>query len=320
MNVLARLMPKPAVRFFLKSLWYQPGLQDALRFHVQPYRYDSAIPTRFDLDLEKLRRRRCLPGVRLDTDRHLRLLKQLLPYAVEIADLPVEPDGKAEFWFRNSAYQDLDAVVLYCMVRHYKPRRLIEAGCGFSSRVISMAARRNAAEGFPVDCLFIEPYPTDRILRERLAGPLLEEKIEAVPLERFHALEAGDFLFIDTSHVVKAQSDCCFEYLELIPSLRPGVIVHVHDIFTPYDYPEEWLLKNLFAFNEQYALECLLTGGRLMEVLLPLYQLCREQPAALAPFFPGPPLRSAAFWLQTGQPAEVDAAGRVSTPSQKEKP
>jgi hypothetical protein len=185
------------------------------------------------------------------------------------------------------------------MIRHFKPRRIIEAGCGFSSRVISLAARKNAAEGRPVACTFIEPYPSERILRDRLAGPLLEKKIEDVPMATFRELQAGDFLFIDTSHVIKTQNDCCYEYLELLPSLNPGVIVHVHDIFTPYDYPEEWITKMLFAFNEQYALECLMSGNPSLEIILPLYYLWRDHTDALSRFMPGAQVRPVAFWLRT---------------------
>jgi hypothetical protein len=216
--------------------------------------------------------------------------------------LPLEDKGGSEFWFRNHGYEDLDAVMLYCMVRHFKPRRLIETGCGYSSRVISMAARKNAAEGRPVECTFIEPYPQDWILRDRLAGPLLEKKVEEVPLSVFQGLQPGDFMFIDTSHVIKTQNDCCYEYLELVPSLQPGVILHVHDIFTPYDYPEEWLLKKLFPFNEQYALECLMSGNPSLEIILPVHYLWKDYRDSLARFFPVPTVQPGAFWLKTKSP------------------
>ncbi len=298
-NALTRLIPAPLARYWLKSYWYQPALQDRLRFHIQPYRYDSAIPTRFDLDLDLLRKPRDLPGFKVDVKRSLKLLQELLPYAAEFTGYPLQENGQSEFWFRNYSYEDLDAVFLYCMVRHFKPRRVIEAGCGFSSRVISIAARKNIAEGHQTEGLFIEPYPTDRILRERLAGSLLEQKIQDVPLATFEKLEAGDFLFIDTSHVIKTQNDCCYEYLQLIPKLKPGVIIHVHDIFTPYDYPEEWILHNLFAFNEQYALECLMSGNPALEVILPIFYLWKDYSQELAPFFPTQTHRPGGFWLRT---------------------
>jgi hypothetical protein len=298
-NAIARWIPASLARYWLKCYWYQPDLQDTLRFHIQPYSFDSAIPTRFDLDLERLKMPRTLPGFKLDTKQNLRLLGELFPYAQEINGYPLKETEGSEFWFRNHSYEDLDAIFLYCMIRHFKPKRLIEVGCGFSSRISSIAARKNRSEGHPINCIFIEPYPTDRILREKLAGPLVEKKIEDMPLATFQELETGDFLFIDTSHVIKTQNDCCYEYLEIIPSLQPGVIVHIHDIFTPYDYPQEWILQNRFAFNEQYALECLMSGNPALEIILPLHYLWKDHAAAVNRFFPNALTRPAAFWLTT---------------------
>ncbi len=305
-NSATRCVPASWMRAWLKSCWYQPDLQDRLRFHVQPYRYDSAIPTRFDLDLERLKKPRHLHGLKFAPEAFRPLLDELFPYAAEIQAFPLEENREREFWFRNGSYEDFDAVLLYCMVRHLRPRRIIEAGCGFSSRLISLAARKNREEGHPVECTFIEPYPTDRVLRDKLAGPIVEKKIEDVPLEVFQKLQPGDFFCIDTSHVVKAQNDCCYEYLEIVPVLRPGVILHIHDIFTPYDYPEDWLLQKFFAYNEQYLLECLLVNSRDFEVMLPVFYLWKEHWPVLARFFPGRPetMRPGAFWMK-----KKDAAG-----------
>ena len=297
-----RCVPKPLARHLLKSIWYQPALQDALRYHVQPYRFDSAIPTRFDIDLEGLKKRRNLHGIELDDRRFLSLVEQLVPFATELRQFPLEVSPTAEFWFRNGAYGDLDAASLYCMIRKFKPRRIIEAGSGFSSRIISLASRKNQAEGYPTECIFIEPFPSDGLLKSNLAGRLLVKKIEEVPLETFQNLQAGDILFIDTSHVIKTQNDCCYEYLQIIPCLAAGVLVHVHDIFTPYDYPEDWITKHLFPFNEQYALECLLTHNPRMEVLLPVYYIWKDHPTFAGKLFPPPSMMPSAFWLQTRQP------------------
>ena len=298
-NSLLRSAPKPLARHLLKSIWYQPALQDDLRFHVRPYSYESPIPTRLDLDAERLKKRRSLPGFQLDDSRFLRLLDELVPFAPEIRQFPLARSPEAEFWFRNGSYEDVDAACLYCMVRKFKPRHIIEAGCGYSSRLISLACRKNQAEGHPAGCTFIEPYPSDRILKDKLAGELLVKKIEDVPLETFQALQTGDILFIDTSHVVKTQNDCCYEYLQLIPSLPAGVLLHVHDIYTPYDYPEDLITRNQFAFNEQYALECLLTHNPKMEVVLPMFYLWTDYPAQTGRLFPPPSQRPGAIWLQT---------------------
>ena len=308
-NALLCCVPKPLTRYLLKSIWYQSALQDALRYHVLPYGYGSTIPTRFDINPERLKKRRNLPGIQLDDQRFLSLLEQLVPFAAELRQFPLQRAADAEFWFRNGGYEDLDATSLYCMIRKFKPRRIVEAGCGFSSRVISLACRRNQAEGHPAECIFIEPYPSDRILTSKLAGELLVKKIEEVPLETFQNLQAGDIFFIDTSHVIKTQNDCCYEYLQIIPSLSAGVLLHVHDIYTPYDYPEELITELLNGWNEQYVLECLLTHNPRMEVLLPVFYLWTDYPTQTGRLFPPPSGRPGAIWLQTKEPSPKSEVG-----------
>jgi hypothetical protein len=297
-NSLVHLVPRAGWIHLLKSLAAQRKLQDRLRFHVLPYRYDSPIPLADELDLARLKQPRLLPGVRFDEDKILPLLDQLQPFAEEFGNRPLARVPDADFWFRNNSYEDLDAITLYSMVRQVKPRRIIEVGCGHSSRVMSIAARRNAAEGRPAECSFIEPYPSELLKSYALAGPLIEKRVEHVPLETFQQLQPGDILFIDTSHVVKAQNDCCYELLTLIPSLPAGVYVHVHDIFTPFDYPEEWLLGQYY-FNEQYALECLLTHNPRLEVILPVYWLNEMHRTRMLRLFAKATVRPAAFWMQT---------------------
>jgi len=115
----------------------------------------------------------------------------------------------------------------------------------------------------------------------------------------FSSLESGDVLFIDTSHVLKLQSDVVYELLRLLPVLKPGVWIHFHDIFTPYDYPEDWLTKSIpLSCNEQYGLECLLSGGKRYTVELPLYMLWKEQPDVLQKLFPAGKTRPHGFWIR----------------------
>ncbi len=297
-NRLVRVLPKPLVRQILKSYWQQPRVQDDLGYHVEPYRFESASPTRFDVDVAKLRQRRNLPGILLRQEVFSEWLTRLEPFAREFAGTPVEPAPGAEFWLHNGGFEDFDAITYYSMLRSLKPRKLIEVGCGNSSRVAAAACRKNAAEQHPCDCVFIEPYPSESIRRNPPPGRFIEKKIQDVPLAEFTSLEANDVLFIDTTHIVKAQSDCVYELLEIIPSLKPGVFVHVHDIFTPYDYPSEWLLDHLRPFNEQYALECLLTHSRALEVILPVYYLSIDHRAALNRLLPQGSTRPASFWMR----------------------
>jgi predicted O-methyltransferase YrrM len=297
-------IPKGLVRRFMKSFWQQPRLQDEIGFHVQPYRFESAIPTSLDVDRKKLLERRNLPGIRFDEGVFFEWLGKLQPYASELEKLPVEKTPGAEFCFHNGSFEDFDAATLYAMLRHLKPRRLIEIGCGNSSRVITLACRKNAAEQSPCDSVHIEPYPSESLDINSLPGKFLEKKIQDVPLDMFQTLEANDVLFIDTSHIVKAQSDCCYELLEILPSLKPGVVVHIHDIFTPFDYPAEWLLDDLRPFNEQYALECLLSLTTSFEIILPVYFLSMCHRKKLERLLPKGETRPASFWIQKTIPAK----------------
>ena len=129
-------------------------------------------------------------------------------------------------------------------------------------------------------------------------GEFLQKKVQEVPSEIFNALEAGDVLFIDTSHVLKIQSDVEHELLHILPLLKPGVWIHVHDVFSPYDYPEDCVRMPVrMSWNEQYALECLLTGGGRYQVELPLHLPWREHRAALQPRFPRGQTRPHIFWM-----------------------
>src|SRR5262249_41154954 len=112
------------------------------------------------------------------------------------------------------------------------------------------------------------------------------------------ALQAGDVLFVDTSHVVKLQSDVVYQLSTVLPRLNPGVWIHFHDIFTPYDYPIEWVTSHLFADNEQYALEALLNGGNRYAVELPLYVLWKEHFDCMRRFFPRGRQRAQGFWIR----------------------
>jgi hypothetical protein len=120
-----------------------------------------------------------------------------------------------------------------------------------------------------------------------------------LPLDLFMRLEAGDVLFIDTSHVLKVQSDVARELVQIIPSLAPGVWVHFHDVFSPYDYPEDWVRHKIrFCANEQYGVECLSSGGDHYEVLLPMYLLWMERRADLQRLFPRGRSRPQSFWIR----------------------
>jgi hypothetical protein len=160
-----------------------------------------------------------------------------------------------------------DAIIYSCMLRHLKPSRLIEVGSGGSSAVALDVSERFLSPGPRMT--FIEPYP-DRLkslLKPVDACEIIQSAVQNVKLDRFDELQANDILFIDSTHVVKTGSDVVFELFEILPRLKPGVVVHFHDIFYPFEYPKRWVMEQNNSWNELYALRAFLTGNRDWEIL-----------------------------------------------------
>lgn len=183
----------------------------------------------------------------------------------------------------NGAYESVDAEILHCMIRAYKPKRVFEIGSGYSTRVSAEALLKNGGGG---ELVAFEPYPHP-ILQVGFSGltRLVPKKIQDVPLEAFDALEANDILFIDSSHAASTGSDVVREYLEILPRLKPGVLVHIHDIFLPNDYPKDWVLKEHRFWNEQYLLQAFLAFNSSFEVLWAGNYMHTRHPEALTAAF-----------------------------------
>lgn len=185
----------------------------------------------------------------------------------------------------NEMFSLLDAWALQGVLRQFRPQRMIEVGCGFSSLVTAQVNRDFL--GCELEFTCIEPYPPD-FLDEGIEGisRLITSPVQEVALARFEQLRSNDVLFIDTSHVAKTGGDVPFLYHEVLPRLRPGVVVHIHDIFLPWDYPEDWVLGGR-AWNEQYLVKSFLAFNRTYEVLLGIGWLCTYRPDVLAGAAPG---------------------------------
>jgi hypothetical protein len=143
---------------------------------------------------------------------------------------------------------------------------MVEVGCGHSSLLSAHVNTRWL--GGKTEILCIEPYPPD-FLKELPPGlsRLIPERVEQTGIEPFLALQPGDFLFVDSSHVSKTGSDVNYLYLEVFPRLAPGVIIHLHDIFIPAEYPQSWVLEEQRSWNEQYLLQAMLMHSNAFRVL-----------------------------------------------------
>jgi predicted O-methyltransferase YrrM len=176
----------------------------------------------------------------------------------------------AQYYVCNNSFYAVDGEILYCMVRKFKPVKIIEIGSGFSTYLLAQAILRNKEEIHDYNCELTacDPFPND-VLKKGFPGlaNLIVKNVQDIPLSYFSELKAGDIIFIDSSHMLKIGSDVQYEYLEILPRLNNGVIVHIHDIFLPAEYPRSWVMKEHYFWNEQYLLQAFLTFNHDFSVL-----------------------------------------------------
>ena len=239
---------------------------------VPPGHFYSPIPSLADVDSDAERLfgdpPRALPGIELAEDRQLELLESFIDFHSELPFTPERTEG-LRYFYDNSAYSYSDAILLHCMIRHARPARIVEVGSGYSSCMI--LDTNDLHFGGAIETTFIEPYPE---LLESLIGDddrdtvrIIPERLQDVSLDEFTRLEAGDILFIDSTHVSKIGSDVNQVMFEILPRLAPGVFVHVHDIFHPFEYPRYWIEEGR-AWNEIYLLRAFLQFNEAFEIVL----------------------------------------------------
>jgi methyltransferase family protein len=267
-------------------------------FPIRGHYYEPLFqPAQLHRPLDQVR---ALPGIDLDVPGQLALLERF-HYQEELRAFPLEPPRGLGYHYHNSSFGPGDSEVLYSVLRHFRPRRMIEIGGGRSTLIAAAALRKNREQDAARVCdhVCIEPYEMPWL--ESLGVRVLRERVERLGLEPFAALGRDDVLFIDSSHVIRPQGDVVFEYLELLPRLASGVLIHVHDIFTPRDVPDDWVRGRVRFWNEQYLLEAFLTLNREFRVVLALNQLKHDHWEALAsrcPILAAEPDREpGSFWM-----------------------
>ena len=201
---------------------------------------------------------RQLEGIDLNEQRQISLLEAFRNYYREMP-FKEKKSSDLRYHFDNPHYSYSDAVVLYCMIRHLRPKRMIEIGSGYSSCV--SLDTNELFLGNEAVCTFIDPDP--QLLLSLIKDgdtnhiEILSKKVQDISVDRFLRLTAGDILLVDGSHVAKAFSDVNYIFFDVLPLLRKGVYIHFHDIFYPFDYPIEWLHEGR-AWNEAYILRAFL--------------------------------------------------------------
>jgi predicted O-methyltransferase YrrM len=274
---------------------------DALGHDLLRQDMNSPLPHRDALGPDLWSRRASLTGLELGEAANLRFLeKELAPYFDELSP-PDDPTFPGDFALWNSYYQSVDVEVLYAMIRRLEPKRVLEIGSGSSTLVTASACSRNAAEGHPAEFVAVDPEPRRDL--PSVPGLTRVERVKAqdIPLDRYLELESNDVLFVDSSHVVKTGSDVNFLILEVLPRLRPGVVVHFHDIFLPYEYPPAWYERGTYL-TEQYLLHAFLIGNRDYRVVFAAHALVRAERERVSALIPSLRARDehfpAAFWIE----------------------
>lgn len=239
---------------------------------VPPGHYYSPIPDIAAIRQDEARIFGTVPrqiaGIDLRETAQMELLEQ---FAKFYPDIPfgAHPKPGLRYHYENQSYAYSDGILLHCMLRHLKPRRLIEIGSGFSS--CATLDTDQLFLGGQLQATFIEPYPELLMSliqdadRERMT--IIPKRLQDVDLDVFRALEAGDVLFVDSTHVSRIDSDVNRVFFDILPALAPGVVIHFHDIFHPFEYPKEWIYFGR-AWNELYMLRTFLQYNDSFRVML----------------------------------------------------
>lgn len=247
-----------------------------------------------------LRDDRTLYGIDLNDNEQLRVLANF-NYNEELLSFPLIQNNAVEYFYDNEFYCSGDSEYLYSFIRYFKPGRIIEIGSGFSTLMIENAIAKNKTDHSNYNCHHICIEPFEHQWLEETGVELIRERVECIDKSLFNLLQPNDILFIDSSHVIRTQGDVLFEVLELLPVLKPGVFIHMHDIFSPKDYPDEWVFKNHVLWNEQYLIEAFLSFNNGYRIIGALNYLAHHYPgefSAKCPVYAKQQDREpGAFWM-----------------------
>jgi hypothetical protein len=279
----------------LRTIGAKAGLDVLLRTFYSPVPHlDELPPGVFDRVSE-------LPGLRWDLDAQVGFVRETVSRRANEFHPPLtSPSGSSQYAIENPSYSLLDATVHYGMIRALRPRRVVELGSGHSTLVTAQAGRLNEAEGCPLTLEVHDPFPN--VVTPDLPGlrALHRTPAQDIPMKVFETLGNGDVLFVDTTHTVKIGSEVNYVLLEVMPRLRPGVVVHLHDVYLPFEYPRSWMEDFALYWNEQYLLHAFLAHNESWDVLVAVQALKRLRPAELGESLPPAVVKQdgAGFWMR----------------------
>lgn len=271
------IIKKQIARMF--SLFLPPRIMKDKRFfrlwenkdyHVITNHFYEPIPDTRELNDSLWTKNSEMVGVNLNEEFQLNLLSQFTSrFKKEYEYFPLNKTViPYHYYVNNNFFFAVDGEILYSMIRHFKPKKIIEIGSGFSTYLSAQAVMKNENEGHNCELISIEPYPNDT-LKAGFPGlsKVIIAKAQDIPISEFSKLQENDIIFIDSSHVLKIGSDVQHEYLEILPRLNKGVIVHIHDIFFPMEYPKSWVLEEYRFWTEQYLLQAFLAFNDTFEIM-----------------------------------------------------
>ena len=259
------LLPYYFSRFIIisireKSLWF---------YRYPPGHHGSTIPSQRDINCrrDELFEKNSIgrDGIELNTRRQLELLETFSSIGSGIK-LNHDMVPECRYYYGNQLFRLSDALILGCFLKYLQPKNIIEVGSGFSSAL--MLDFRES--GLKTNLTFIEPYPGNlrRLLRasDNQYCRIIEEFVQDVPLKEFEKLNQNDILFIDSSHVIKIGSDLSTLFFTILPGLKPGVVIHIHDIIWPFEYRES-MIREGRIWNEIYLVRSFLQFNDSFEIL-----------------------------------------------------
>lgn len=261
---------------------------ERLGVHVVPVHFYQPLPDFANLPDSLWDDKGPPVGIDLPTDAMTQLVEAVGGcYGDELAAFPTTPHTDGPYYgyaTHNGLFEGVDAEMLYGLVRLRRPERIIEIGSGYSTRLMRAAIARNRADNpdYEGRIASVDPFASEDLMRHAPQWASVHyHPVQALDPACVETLGPGDLLFIDSSHAASVGSDVVFEFLELIPRVRPGVLVHVHDVFLPYEYPREWVQRRRLAWNEQYLLQALLCHSPAFRVVFAGHWMHRQRPSVL---------------------------------------
>lgn len=270
------------LRLFIKKsfpVWQRMG------FHITPNHFYEPVPDTRTLKDELWSKHSDMVGIEINKEAQINLLSEFRSkFKHEYDNFPKERTTiPHQYFVNNGTFESVDGETYYCMIRYFKPRRIIEVGTGYSTYLAAQAIVKNKEE-YGIDCEFIaiDPYP-NKTIEKGFPGlsKVIKSKVEDIDLSIFLELKENDILFIDSSHILKIGNDVHYLYLDVLPRLNKYVLIHIHDIFLPANYPRDWVLKEYRFWNEEYLLQAFLSFNNAFEVVLVASYLHRKHPDEL---------------------------------------